>query len=188
MGCCGEPNVPADESNRAAPHNRQLIDQQPGLHPGAQFYEKQPTFQQPVLTAPTPTHPQVQNTYTGQNGYQPQQPSNWSQHSPSPPPVNQFGTFSPALTAVPGSSSNYSQTPFLQPSPVHNPSPGGDTSSPNTSISSPLINLVSSARQDFRAPSDEGKMSVAIDFGEHPLILSFEVMPKLYRHHIFRSG
>src|ERR1700722_17313769 len=83
MGCCGEPNVP-DGMPSHIPSNRQLIDQQPNPHPGAQIREK-PTFQPPGLTAPTPTLPYSQNSY------QPQQPSNWGQHSPSPPPVNQFG-------------------------------------------------------------------------------------------------
>src|ERR1700735_1379153 len=130
--CCGEPAT--EESKQATPYNRQPIDQQPSPHPGAQFHDKRPSFQQPALTSPTPTHPYSQNSYTGQNGYQQPLPSNWSHHSPSPPPVNQFGAY--GSSTITGSSNSYSQTqhqPLLQPTPVHNAALRGDTSSPHIS-------------------------------------------------------
>ena len=163
MSCCGEANVP-NQTNQATTQNRQLINQQPGPHPGAQFHEKQHSFQQPTVTSPTPTHPYGQNTYAFQNGYQPQQ---WQHNSPSPPPINQFGAYgSPTSPGSPNGSSQMQLQPLLQPSPVHNASLRGDVSSLHARTLSPPLISIPQPRQEFKSPSDEGKMSVAIDFGE----------------------
>src|SRR6267154_402809 len=157
MSCCGEPNSRNVASNQPTPYHRQPIDQQPGPHPGAQFHEKQSTFQQPTLTSPSPVHSYNQNSYVGQNGFQPQPSGGWQQHSPSPPPVNQFGGYpSPVAQSA---ATNYSQIPhqsLLQLNSVHTGSIRGDTSTLRTSTGPP-ISSVASPRQDFRPPSDEGK-------------------------------
>jgi hypothetical protein len=186
MSCCGQSNGPQDPSNPATPY-RQPIDQQPSPHPGAQIHNKSHSFQQPNLTAPTPMHSYNQNSYAGQNGHQAQQPSNWSQHSPSPPPVNQFGVY--GLPAIAAASNSYPQAQYQpQLNLIHNPSLRGGTSSPPTSMTSPLMTSISAPRQDFRPPSDEGKVSVAIDFGECQLVVVIcgQVIP--FRYHIFGSG
>lgn len=167
MSCCGEPNKPKDEANRVSPYNNGTVTQQPGPHPGAQFHEKQPSFQQPNIPSPIPSHPYGQNTMNTLNSHQ-HTPSNWSTHSPSPPPTNQFGAYgTPGLNnTFNGSVNGFPQhQPLLSPSPTHNASHRSDTTSPHMSMSSPPM-TTSSARQDFRPPSDEGKMSVSIDFGK----------------------
>lgn len=179
MSCCGEPNKPKDEANRVAPFNGQTVNQQPGPHPGVQYHEKQASFQQPTIPSPTPTHPYGQQSFNGHNGHQ-QTPSNWSQHSPSPPPMNQFGAYgapglpAPTPSSFNGSSTAYSQhQSLLQPSPVHNASFRGNTSSPHTSMTSPPpMTATPMPRQDFRPPSDEGKMSVSIDFGVYFMFIT----------------
>lgn len=169
MSCCGEPKRPNGSTNQPPSQNGHLISQQPSPHPGA-FHEKQASFQQPSIPSPAPTHPYGQQSFIDPNAqFQSTSPSNWSHHSPSPPPpVNQFGVFgSPAASSHVNMSYSTTQ-PLIQPSPVHNGSYRGDSTSPNWPITSTVTSISpinDRQLQGFSPPSDEGKMSISIDFG-----------------------
>ena len=176
MSCCGEPNKPKDDVNRVSPYTNGTVNRQPGLHPAPQFHE---SFQQPNIPSPIPSHPHGQNTMNSLNGHQ-HVPSNWSTHSPSPPPVNQFGA--PGVNnTFNGPVTGFSQRqPLLSPSPTHNASHRSNTTSPHMSTSSPSM-ATFSGRQDFRPPLDEGKMSVSIDFGTSLNFLSADLELNIYQ-------
>lgn len=176
MGCCGEPNKPNEDANRVSPYNSGTVNQQPGPHPGPQFNEK---FQQPNIPSPTPSHPHGRNAMNSFSGHQ-RAPSNWSTHSPSPPPMNQYGT--PGVNNTFSSSVNgiFQHQPLLSPTPTHNASHSSDTTSPHRSMSSPPVGT-SSGRQEFKPPSDEGKMSVSIDFGRQMNFISVGLEPDIYQ-------
>lgn len=173
MGCCGESVVSANTpdtqyANRAQPVNNGIISQQPGPHPGAQHHI-QPFGEKPPLLippGPSPPPPSFQQNNRSING------TPWS-HSPSPPP--QGPAYSaplspnlggaplmspPAAYAPPGpSNSTAFFTPLFHPDPIHAPLRSNSvTPSTSTAVTSARINP---------APSDEGKMSISIDFGEY---------------------
>jgi hypothetical protein len=84
----------------------------------------------------------------------------------------------------PVSSNTYSQSQNLsmfQSSLAH-------TASLRTSTTSPLMTSLASPRQEFRPPPIEGRMSVAIDFGECRYIATFSVNSVHHRYHVFGSG
>ncbi|KAF9228091.1 actin-like ATPase domain-containing protein [Gyrodon lividus] len=174
MGCCGEPASKHDNQyrNQAAPVNTGIVNQQPGSHPGAQFYEKPALL---IPSGPSPPPPSFQPIYQPISGAHSQP---WSHGSPSPPlpgsvhhgmmsnvPMN------PSMLTMPNapfdasglSGSTTFSPPLLQPSPVHVP-PRHASTSPSLSTSMTHAGT-STTRNDFAAPLDEGKMSISIDFG-----------------------
>jgi hypothetical protein len=175
MSCCGEPaNNSKEPSNRPTQHNPQSVTRQPGPHPGPQFQNQPASFQQPNITAPAPTH---QFNGFAQNSLQ-QQP--WE---PKPSPGPQFNPYQPSSspplsTPSPGgwngsqntyngTNGSYSTTgnqPLISPSPAQLRS---SSVSPGLT-SPPPIRPPSRDQQSYAPPSDEGKMSVSIDFGPFP--------------------
>jgi hypothetical protein len=168
MNCCGEPAKKDSGANRSAPYNAQPRSQQPGFIPGPQV--QQTPFQQPSITSPAPAH-QFNNGYA-QDGFQ--QPGQTWGHTPSAlPPGNQLSPYA----SLPGTSSpNASGTIY-----------DGSTHSYNTTGNQPLMRPPSALRSEntsprpmpipqspnFAPPSDEGKMSVSIDFGASTLLVYF---------------
>lgn len=155
MSCCGTPtaNKGADEKNRQYPQYPQQspINQQPGPQPGLGWQEK--PYQPPTIPSPPPTHyshgtshsPPPQSTFS--NSYQ----------QPGFNPNNLSGMAYPAPSVV-------------RPPPSSPPSPPPFGSYGPISTVSPL-----SPTKGYAIPTDEGKLSVSIDFGmlslsslEHP--------------------
>jgi len=176
MGCCGESASTPDTqySNRVQPVNPAIISQQPGPHPSAQ-YQAQPLAEKPPLLippGPSPPPPSFQQHNQSLNG------SAWHHsHTPSPPPQgpNFYSTLlspnlggsqltPPQATYIPSGPSNSAVffPPLLHPDPVHVP-PN------NRSVSPPVSTAVARPYPVMNdpAPSDEGKMSISIDFGEY---------------------
>lgn len=151
MGCCGDPVGPPEQGNRQVPSTNATVNQQPAPHPDPS-HEKQGAH--------------------GQNGQlvqQQQQQSAWGQQ-PLPSAISQLHSFAstpppvaPSPLTYGGSTNGYSSMsnqPLLRPSPVHASPQRTDTGSPHLSMTAPQ--MMSYAPQ---SPLDEGKMSVAIDFG-----------------------
>lgn len=184
MSCCGEPNnAPVPENRAVNTYNNQTVNQQPTPHPG---FQGQPiSFQQPNISSPPNAYSQNsfgpngvgQSGFQQPNGFQQPQQNGWS-HSPSPPPMNQFGQpnqpnlHAPTPSTYNASTNSYgTMAPLLQPSPVHTPSQGfrSSTASPPGQMVSPAV---PPPQQAFKPPSDEGKMSVSIDFGPSAFLTS----------------
>jgi hypothetical protein len=155
MSCCGQARDPNENNNRAVAPT-QIINQQPGPLPALE----KPYFQTPSVSPPPAVHP---SPY-GQNGSFAQQPS-WTSHSPSPPPMNQFGTPPPGS---PPPTTSFSLNGRIGDSIIRPSSSfqaghgmGGNlTSSLSGSFTTPQIKTEGS---NFGA--DEGRMSISIDFG-----------------------
>jgi hypothetical protein len=175
MGCCGESASTPDiqYANRPQPVNPGLINHQPGPHPGAQHQPQSPGEKPHFLIpqGPSPPPPSLQQNNQPLNG------SSWI-HTPSPPPrasvysgplspsLNHLGVGAltpPPATYVPSGPSNSAVffPPLLHPDPIHVPRNG--TVSP--SVSTAVVHT-SPAGND-PVPSNEGKMSISIDFGEY---------------------
>ncbi|KIJ18146.1 hypothetical protein PAXINDRAFT_167416 [Paxillus involutus ATCC 200175] len=175
MGCCGEPVSKADNQykNQAQPVNTGVVSQQPAPHPGAQFYEKSALL---IPSGPSPPPPSFQHNQQPISGVHGQP---WSHGSPSPPlpgsihhgmmsvaPMNASMQMmaSPSFDPSVLSGSTAFSPPLLQPSPVHVP-PRHASTSPSLSASMTHAGT-SMSRNDFSQPlSNEGKMSISIDFG-----------------------
>ncbi|KAG2143858.1 actin-like ATPase domain-containing protein [Suillus cothurnatus] len=168
MGCCGESISAPDTqyANRVQPVNNGIISQQPGPHPGAQHHI-QPFAEKPSLLIPPGPSPPPQSFHQhnrSMNG------TPWS-HTPSPPP--QGSTYStplspslggtpltpPPASYIPSGPSNSAMflQPLLHPDPIHVPPR-------NNNIANSISTAATAARVD-PAPSDEGRMSISIDFG-----------------------
>lgn len=144
MPCCGTPSAiqGVDEKNRAyAQYPPQSpINQQPGAQPGLGWQEKQ--YQAPAIPSPPPTH------------FSPGPPQ-------SPPPSSfnhsyQQSTFNPSTL----SGTTYQAPSIVRPAPSLPPSPppvGGY--GPVSTVSPPPL------KKGYTVPTDEGKLSVSIDFG-----------------------
>ena len=146
MSCCGTPagDKAADEKNRGYPQYPQQspINQQPGPQPGlGPWHDKQ--HQPPTIPSPPPTH------------Y-----SHGTAHSPPPNNFNpsyQPSMFNPSTL----SGTTYHQTPSInrvQPSLPPSPPPVGPYG-PVSTVSPPP------QKKGYNIPTDEGKLSVSIDFG-----------------------
>ncbi|KAF8637103.1 hypothetical protein AX17_003007 [Amanita inopinata Kibby_2008] len=153
MSCCGRPNTNDNVTNRSVQQvPTQMVTQQPG--PQASI-----GFQAPAITTPAPTYPPGAAL------------SSWSQ-SPSPPPPNQFNSMNgvPPSNVSAGPSYNAStingssfmtNEPLLRPNSAYT---AHGTASPPLPMQTPLppnstMPLIPSQLLD------EGKMSIAIDFG-----------------------
>jgi hypothetical protein len=144
MSCCGEPNDSKEgPTNRSISDTHVVNDQQPVPQPGLGTT----LFQQPTISSPPLAYP---NSY-GQNGFQQQNPP------PSLYSVSPNNTFN--------GSANYSlNEPLLRPSSVLQSPHRAGTASP-MSMSPPVMGTSLPPMQNSSPPSDEGKMSISIDFG-----------------------
>ena len=156
MPCCGTPagNKGVDEKNHVYPQYPQQspINQQPGPQPGLGWQEK--PYQPPTIPSPPPTH------------Y-----SHGTSHSPPPSNFNhsfQQSGFNPSTL----SGTTYQTPSIIRPPPSLPPSPppvGGY--GPISTVSPPP------PAKGYVVPTDEGKLSVSIDFGASipdPLGRSFQ--------------
>lgn len=170
MGCCGEP---ADQPNSHVGGNRSIaldsskpVIQQPSAQPALQWQEK-PSFQAPNIATPAPVLQYNQNTA-----------ESWEQQGAQYDPYAPSRTASPSAataTLVNGSINGHGFAPSASPAPfgqTHSPPPlahPGAAYSPSTSMTVTSRKAVSPGGQHppFVPPSDEGKLSVSIDFGMH---------------------
>ena len=150
MSCCGTSRSPVDRNSAQAPLSPHPISHQPSPHPGAVFPEKTQWLQQPSIPSPPLAHP-----YNSLNGHHSPKPHSFvSGGSNSPPPMQQQFT---SFTHDP-----YNQSSLTKPNPSY---VGGSLGmlSPTFGITS----VTPSVSGEFSPLSDEGKMSISIDFGEH---------------------
>ena len=164
MGCCGEPDKAPEQGNRQILDNSNIpVTQQPGPHPGAQYFDKS----LPVQTTGT----YVQNGYQQAQVYsQAQAQQAWEQHTASLAnkansnlAPSSMGSPSPPVALNEGQN-RYSIPPqqsLIRPSPIH-ASPQRSDATPHVSVSSPQMMPYNPPTQ---TSVDEGKMSVSIDFG-----------------------
>lgn len=171
MGCCGK-----DDKDNGGATNRMVQHQQPMSMVTTQPLP-QPTigFQPPVLSTPAPTYPRnpaeaLQNALG---------------HTPSPPP-NHYGVMNMHLASemsyngastVHGSSS---YEPLLRPNSAFQSGHSSGSPPLSTHIRPPSAPQIPSHTQD------EGKMSVAIDFGKYQFYgaTSVRLTFSLYRYYI----
>lgn len=166
MGCCGEPIDNNAPSNRTQAHKHGMITTQPTAQ---QTLEKPggspPSSYQPTVASPPPAvvNPTPVNGYNGSAvspmGLTPSPPVQNPYEfgaSPSPPlPTSSPGTFTTSSYHPPGTMDS-----LLRPQTVYYPSFNGRPMSAVPHIPSPPpIDL-----SNISVP-DEGKMSVAVDFG-----------------------
>lgn len=144
MPCCGTPAGPqgAHEKNNVyaqyAPQSP--INQQPGPQPGLGWQEK--PYQPPTIPSPPPTH------YS--NGTSQSPPPSHANHSYQ---QSAFGT------------STWSGTTYQAPSIVR-PPPSLPPSPPPVGAYGPISTVAPPPQQrGYNVPTDEGKLSVSIDFG-----------------------
>ncbi|KAJ3786434.1 hypothetical protein GGU10DRAFT_290232 [Lentinula aff. detonsa] len=155
MSCCGEAKSSNDERQTRANVGNQIISQQPG--PMAGLSEKPGA----VFQSPSPP-PAVHPNYYGQNVQPP-----WPSSSPSPPPMNQFGTPPPGSPPSNASFSFNSRIgdSLARPSSSFQAGHGiGAGGSMSLSMSPPSMTPVQ-IRSESSTVVDEGKMSISIDFG-----------------------
>lgn len=143
MTCCSTPagNQSADVKNRPYSQRPQQspINQQPGPQPGLGWQEKQ--YHLPTIPSPPPTH------------Y-----SHATSHSPPQSPLNhsyqQSGLNSSTLSGT-----TYQAPSIIRPPPSLPPSP------PPVGIYGPVSTVSPPPTKGYTIPTDEGKLSVSIDFG-----------------------
>jgi hypothetical protein len=164
MSCCGQSRSQEVRSNTVNTLQPFPISQQPTPHPRIDPFPQKPSPNLPTIPSPTQVHP-----FAGLTGNQPSPPSSSTAHggsvTSSPPPLLDsqmvaFGRGGSTADAV------GSLSPLRRPSPSY---PASGSTSPN---------LLSTYQPSAAFPSslppttDEGKMSVAIDFGERRVLTS----------------
>lgn len=177
MGCCGQPASTPDiqYANRSQPLSPGIISHQPGPHPGAQYQARAPGEKQPLpIPGPSPPPPSLQQNNQAING------SSWL-HTPSPPPPPlRTSVYSTPLSP---NSTHFAGAPLAPPPATYIPSgpsssaffpqnshPGLIDAPPRNNTVSPSISTtIVHTSQAINAPvlSNEGKMSISIDFGEY---------------------
>lgn len=158
MGCCGEPvDKPLpEESNRITPFDSgKPVNQQPSPQSTLQWQEK--PLQQPGLTTPPPVLQYGQPAWNHQ-----QQPGQFNPYANGPPSSptavsTNFTGSANGYVPTPGSPPPGAYRPIAAPSAVYAGNGGMSVSGRRTT--SPTT------QNQFAAPSDEGKLSVSIDFG-----------------------
>lgn len=182
MRCCGEPVHKDDQyTNRSQPVAAGVVQQQPAPQPGAQIYEKPALLSSP--TGPSPPPPSFQANHPLLQG---RPGSQWGHVSPSPPPLNlhhqniapqpSMGTLVPPRSSPPfdlSGGTNFpvampTGTPLYQPSPVH--ALHRNTSTSPSVATSTAYTVTSGTGNALGGVSEEGRMSISIDFG---LLFSF---------------
>ena len=157
MSCCGQPNNQVDNTQAAhqvTPFPQQPISQQPGPQPSLPSWQGAEKGYQPPL-GPSPP-PQAH-----QNGWEKQQYPSYGMHG-SPPPSSIHHTLAPSGSPPPGSiTSPSAYNMFATPLQVPGFAMTAERSVPMT-VSQPSS---SPPRAPHMPLSDEGKVSVSIDFG-----------------------
>uniref|UniRef100_D8QFI8 Actin-like ATPase domain-containing protein n=1 Tax=Schizophyllum commune (strain H4-8 / FGSC 9210) TaxID=578458 RepID=D8QFI8_SCHCM len=179
-GCCGEPDEKLGQPTNSDPKPKPpIVNQQPGALPPLE----KPQFQPPSLGSPPTAY--CQTTLNGNNGYEngnggygappnntgySPPPEGWA-HTPSPPPTSPYTPSNghTSMYGAPPGFSNSSMSPPMSP-PASQFTPYSSAGTPN--LQRPLSVVRAGASPPPAAhmstPSmamDEGKMSVAIDFG-----------------------
>lgn len=168
MPCCGTPtaNQGADQKNLSYPQYppQSPINQQPVPQPSLGWPEKQ--YQPPNIPSPPPTH------YSHGNS-----------HSPPPSHLN-HSYQQPTTNASTWSGTTTYQTPsIVRPPPSLPPSPPpAGLYGPVSTVSPPP------QKKGYMIPTDEGKLSVSIDFGTpSPNFSGYpsrSLMVLFYRYHL----
>jgi hypothetical protein len=158
MSCCGVSRSQDVRSDTVGTLQPFPISQQPTPHPRIDPFPQKPSPNPPTIPSPSLVHP-----FTGLTGNQPSPPSSSTNHgsvTSSPPPLldSQMGALGFGSTADAMGSL----------SPLRRPSPSYPASGTNP-------NLLSTYQPSAAIPAslpltDEGKMSVAIDFGERRVL------------------
>lgn len=159
MSCCKELLGGGEPSNRELTQARGVVNTQPTAQP---ILEKpgiiQPVNYQPGLASPPPAI----LTHANLNAFNNPAMPPWGQ-APSPPAQSQYGSPSPPIPSPPlghfmnqnyNSSSNINA--LMQPQAAFSPTMSGHA-----------VPMSSSPPIEYSRGTDEGKMSVAVDFGEH---------------------
>jgi hypothetical protein len=154
MSCCGTSRPQTTRNSTVGTLQPFPISQQPSPHPRIDPFAEKQSCNPPALPSP-PAH-----SFSPSSGNQPWPPPSSTTHGSgmsSPPPLSsQMGTtFSRGTTADTAGS----LVPLRRPTPSYPPG-------------SANLNLLSTYQSSAPVssslpPTDEGKMSVAIDFGEH---------------------
>lgn len=157
MSCCGSART-YEGNSRSAPAGGTVqpfpISHQPEAHPEINPYAEKPPFQVPSISSPPPVHALSQ--FGGTQSPPPPSSTTHGSVAPSPPPQSpQFnGSFHGSSLADISGSLN----PLRRPSPSY-PAAGNpnllSTYRPSVAIPAPSMST-----------TDEGKMSVSIDFGK----------------------
>lgn len=172
MGCCGESRDEpvAEEGNRITPFKQgEPVNQQPSPQSTPHWQEKA-SFQPPNLSTPPPALQYGQNGQTPLHqpwAQQPSAPFNPYAFSSSPPPAT-----SPTIHGTGYGSSSPSPPPTAFGATATLAQPGAAYAPNGTNRMTVTGRGASGAalsQNDFAAPSDEGKISVSIDFGA-PLV------------------
>jgi len=166
VSCCGTATDDKDKqfANNAHTTHNGIVTHQPSPHPGAHMPGAEKSFYSSVPSPPPST---FQSTHPG--GFTP----SWG-GSPSPP-LDQRMSYAQNNMPPPGAlfnatpplpQSSYGSPAIQYPSAVHLSNAFQALRSPPLSTSpNPTVLTHSGPRNDFNAPSDEGKLSVSIDFG-----------------------
>lgn len=172
MGCCGESRedpIP-EEGNRITPFKEGgPIAQQPSSQSTPQWQEKA-SFQPPSLSTPPPALQYGQN---GQNqlhqpwAQQPATPFNPYALTSSPPPATSPTMFNGSINGTGYGSSSPSPPPNAYGMNSHLTQPGAAYApgANRMTVTGRGMSATGLTQNDFAAPSDEGKISVSIDFG-----------------------
>lgn len=152
MGCCGEPNDGNDATNRPIQPYNGTVGMQPGPQLMLEKGQFQPGFQQPIIASPPPAfgvpngQQQYNQPFVNATGAP---PGAYGSFTPQPTGTTAVTTgFAPQHTSG-GTSSAYTASTLTRP-----PAAMSSTTSPGLLGQSTGL-----------ASLDEGKMSVAFDFG-----------------------
>ncbi|KAI0289646.1 hypothetical protein BC826DRAFT_597825 [Russula brevipes] len=152
MSCCGDTR-PANTNGTVGTHQPYPVSNQPTPHPGISPFLEKGTFQPPNISPP-PAAAQSFSHFSSAQSPPPTSPTLHGSNAPSPPPtISQMSAFNRGSVADPTGS----LSPLRRPSPAY-PATGNQ-------------NLLSAYQTSVSVPpslptTDEGKMSVSIDFGE----------------------
>jgi hypothetical protein len=175
MSCCRE-ILGGAPSNR--PHNqvREIITTQPTAQPALEKPTAQPVSYQPALASPPPAIVTNSNGHGFNNSAIPP----WGQ-APSPSVPSQYGSPSPPIPSPPlGMFANPGYNPTSNFSAISQPQ-----SAYPQSMSGQTLPMSSSPPLDFSRGADEGKMSVAVDFGEHLQLYVLCIILSCFARHYF---
>lgn len=159
MSCCGESRPQSGVRPVGTLQPYPITTQQPSSHPVITPFQEKPfqPFQPPNVVSPPPVHA-VPHPNGGSQSPPPQLNTGLGSFPPASPPstLAQMGTFN---RDAPGSLS-----PLQQPSAAYSPAGNPNILSTYQGSATPMPTSV--------PPTDEGKMSVSIDFGEPRVLWS----------------
>lgn len=160
--CCGTSKTQAQDRNRTEVNLSPStpISQQPTPHPGAYVPESKHSYQTSSITYPPNVYP-----HNSLNGHQSPPPSSFKSTSPAPM-LPQFNSFGGDAQPQPLLDTSAMSPPFQDNLLRPNATYPGSTGSRSTMYNPQAISVMPSSNVGFNPPlSDEGKMSISIDFG-----------------------